>query len=96
MPQAVGSLPISKREGAVLQAEEATQLEHAEEVMRQNALDLSQRADAQAAAAPQLFLNMGLLAPAPVLPMPAAQPAAELRLNRGDDTRDNAVRCSIM
>jgi len=78
-----------------LQAEEATKLEHAEEVMRQNALDLAQRTEA-VMVAPQVFLNMGLVAPNPVVPMPAAQAAPELRLNRGDDNRDNAVRCSIM
>ena len=80
-----------------LQAEEATKLEHAEEVMRRNAVELSQRAEVHPAGA-QLFLNMGLVGPNPP-PMPAAaqpMPTPEVRLDRGEDTRDNAVRCSLM
>ena len=87
--------PRLGQEVLCLQAEEATKLEHAEQVMRQNALDLAQRTEA-VMVAPQVFLNMGLVAPNPAMPIPAAQPAPELRLNRGDDNRDNAVRCSIM
>jgi hypothetical protein len=85
-----------------LQAEKATKLEHAEEIMRQNALDLNQRPEPHMAA-PHVFLNMnmGLLAADPVLPnMPHAQPAPgpapELLLGRQDDAQDNTVRCTIM
>ena len=80
-----------------LQAEEATKLEHAEEVMRQNAVELSQRAEVQPAGA-QLFLNMGLVGPNPP-PMPAAaqpMPTPEVQLDRAQQTGDNAVRCSLM
>lgn len=63
--------------------------------MRQNALELAQRNEAQIAA-PQIFLNMGRVPPAAALPMPAAMPAPELQLTPGNDNRDNAVRCTIM
>ena len=63
--------------------------------MRQNALELAQRNEAHIAA-PQIFLNMGLVPPTAALPMPAAAPAPELHLNPGNDNRDNAVRCTIM
>ena len=46
----------------------------------------------------QLFLNMGLVGPNPP-PMPAAaqpMPTPEVRLDRGEDMRGNAVRCSLM
>ena len=65
--------------------------------MRRNAVELSQRVEVQPAGA-QLFLNMGLVGPHPP-PMPAAaqpMPTPEVHLDRGEDTRDNAVRCSLM
>ena len=76
-----------------LQAGEATKLEHADEVMRQNALELAQRSEHQMAA-PQILLNMGLVPPAAALPVPAPAPAPELHLHLNN--RDNAVRCTIM